>query len=298
MRQIKITNSITSRESIAVEKYLRDISKFDLLEDEETEVARASRLGDMQARERLINSNLRFVVSVAKQYTKQGMPLMDLISEGNIWLIEAANRFDETKGFKFISYAVWRIRQAILKALSEQHRIVRLPLNKDADARRVRQIISVLEQEYERRPDLYEIDEALDTNSERDQKIRQNLERILTIAFSQEISGDAPVSDEGDATIFDLFSFDETTEEVTQKLERASINNDMGQVLDIVCRQDEASILKLYYGINEDRAYGLEEIWEIFGLTREGIRQKKKRWIQRIKRNRIATEILKGYLWK
>lgn len=287
MRQLKITNKITSRESLALDKYLNDIGKISMLSaDEEAELARRIRLGDEKALERLTEANLRFVVSVAKQYQNQGLTLSDLINEGNVGLMKAARRFDETKGFKFISYAVWWIRQSILQSIVEHSRIVRLPLNKVGSYNRVNEAFISFVQEFEREPSNEELAELLEmTPKEVANMLRSN---------TRHVSMDSPIGGEdSDATMLDVFISDDDRMPDTQLLEE-SMKEEVMQGLSILSER-EKEVISAYYGLNEFKALTLEEIGEAFGLTRERVRQIKERAIRRLRKSYNSTE-MKSYL--
>ena len=287
MRQLKITNKITSRESLALDKYLNDIGKLPMLTaDDEAMLARLIRDGDQAALERLTRSNLRFVVSVAKQYQNQGLSLSDLINEGNVGLMKAAKRFDETKGFKFISYAVWWIRQAILQAIVEHSRIVRLPLNKVGSYNRVNEAFLGFIQENEREPTNEELGEILDiTPKEVSNMLRGN---------TRHISFDAPMTgEEGDATMLDMLAGDDNISPDNRLMEE-SLRDEVAQGLAILSPR-EVEVLTAYYGLNGFKALTLEEIGEMYNLTRERVRQIKERSIRRL-RKAYNSEELKAYL--
>ena len=287
MRQLKITNKITSRESLALDKYLNDIGKISMLSgDEEANLARRIRAGDEKALERLTEANLRFVVSVAKQYQNQGMTLSDLINEGNVGLMKAARRFDETKGFKFISYAVWWIRQSILQSIVEHSRIVRLPLNKVGSYNRVNEAYISFIQEYEREPSNEELGEILEmTPKEVANMLRSN---------TRHLSMDSPLGGEdSDATMLDVFVSDGETMPDTELLDE-SMKEEVQQGLAILSER-EKEVISAYYGLNEFKALTLEEIGEAFGLTRERVRQIKERAIRRLRKSYNSTE-MKSYL--
>ena len=285
MRQLKITHSITNRESEALEKYLSEIGKEDLLSiEEEVELAQRIRKGDKKALERLTKANLRFVVSVAKQYQNHGLALPDLINEGNLGLIKAAEKFDETRGFKFISYAVWWIRQSILQAIAEQSRIVRLPLNQVGSMNKINQMLSKFEQEHERRPSVDEI--SAKTGIEEDK-----VDSALQIG-TRHVSMDAPFVDGEDNSLLDVMVNDDAPpadrELVIESL-RAEITNAL-QMLN----ERERNIVKAFYGIGQPEMT-LEEIGDKFGLTRERVRQIKEKAIRRLRGN-TKNKILKAYL--
>ncbi len=287
MRQLKITKSITNRESQSLEKYLQEIGKVDLLTpEEEVELAKRIKQGDQAALEKLTKANLRFVVSVAKQYQNQGLSLSDLINEGNLGLIKAAQRFDETRGFKFISYAVWWIRQSILQALAEQSRIVRLPLNKVGSLNKINKAFSELEQEYEREPSPEELAEMLDIPTE-------EVETTLGVA-ARHVSMDAPFVEGEDNSLLDVLE-NSATPETDQALEyneslRREIERSLATLTDRQC-----DVIKLYFGIGVEHPMSLEDIGEKFGLTRERVRQIKDKAINKL-RSANRSKLLKNYL--
>ncbi len=277
MRQLKITNKITTRESLALDKYLTDIGRISLLTpEEEAELARRIRQGDSAALEKLTKANLRFVVSVAKQYQNQGLSLSDLINEGNVGLIKAAKRFDETKGFKFISYAVWWIRQSILQAIVEYSRIVRLPLNKVGSYNKVNAAFTAFVQEFEREPSLDELADLLEmTPKEVSHVLRGNIRHV---------SVDAPLSGEdSDATMLDLIEGDDNVHPDHALMDQ-SLKEEVQQGLSILTPR-EMEVLSSYYGLNGYKALTLEEIGELYGLTRERVRQIKERAIRRLRKS-------------
>ncbi len=287
MRQLKITNKITSRESLALEKYLNDIGKIDMLTaEEEAELARRIKQGDQEALERLTKANLRFVVSVAKQYQNQGLSLSDLINEGNVGLMKAARRFDETKGFKFISYAVWWIRQSILQAIVEYSRIVRLPLNKVGSYNKVNQAFQSFVQEFEREPTLDELADLLDMTPREVANVLKGGGRHQSV--------DAPLSGEdGDATLLDVMASDETALPDEHLMEE-SLKKELQENLSMLTPR-EREVLAAYYGLNGQKPLTLEEIGEQFGLTRERVRQVKERAIRRLRKSRSRND-LRSYL--
>ncbi len=287
MRQLKITNKITNRESLALDKYLNDISKIDLLTaDEEAELARRIREGDKAALERMTKANLRFVVSVAKQYQNQGLSLSDLINEGNVGLMKAAKRFDETKGFKFISYAVWWIRQSILQAIVEYARIVRLPLNKVGSYNKVNEAVVSFVQEFEREPSDEELGELLDMKTKDVVKMKQS--------GSRHLSFDAPIGGEdGDATMLDLLTFDGDGSPDLALMEE-SLKDEVKYGLSMLSPR-EVEVLSAYYGLKGSKSMTLEEIGELYGLTRERVRQIKERAIRRLRKS-VNKNNLKSYL--
>lgn len=287
MRQLKITKSITNRESQSLEKYLQEIGKVDLLTpEEEVDLAQRIKQGDQIALERLTKANLRFVVSVAKQYQNQGLSLSDLINEGNLGLIKAAQRFDETRGFKFISYAVWWIRQSILQALAEQSRIVRLPLNKVGSLNKINKAFSQLEQEFEREPSADELADLLEINPD-------EVETTLGVA-SRHVSVDAPFQEGEDNSLLDVLESIGTpkTDEHLDFLEslRREIERSLSTLTD---RQRE--VVKYYFGIGIDHPMSLEDIGDKFGLTRERVRQIKDKAINKL-RATTRSKLLKNYL--
>jgi len=289
MRQLKITNKITARESMSLDKYLNDIGKIPMLNaDDEAVLARRIRDGDEQALEKLTKSNLRFVVSVAKQYQNQGLSLSDLINEGNVGLMKAAKRFDETKGFKFISYAVWWIRQSILQAIVEYSRIVRLPLNKVGSYNKVNEAYISFVQEFEREPTNEELGELLNmTGKEVSNMLKGN---------GRHLSFDAPLSgEEGDSTMLDVIS-SEQENSPDENLMEQSLKDEVKQGLSILSIR-EVEVLSSYYGLNGQKSNTLEEIGELYGLTRERVRQIKERAIRRLRKS-YNRNALKSYLGK
>ena len=285
MRQLKITNSITSRGSQSLEDYLNDISKQPLLTTEE-EVKLAQRIhnDDREALERLVCANLRFVVSVAKQYQNQGLTLPDLINEGNIGLIKAAEKFDETRGFKFISYAVWWIRQSILQALAEQSRMVRLPLNQVSAVSRINKLIMKFEQEHERKPSAYELSELIDETPE---KIRDSLR-----ANGRPMSINAPLGEGDDSTLLEVIS-DENTPQADRGMIDKSLATEIERMLDTLDER-EKTIVEMCFGIN-NREMTLEEISEKFGLSRERVRQIREKALLKL-RHSNKKKLLQEYL--
>ena len=285
MRQLKITRSITNRESEALEKYLSEIGKEDLLStDEEVELAQRIRKGDKEALERLTKANLRFVVSVAKQYQNQGLALPDLINEGNLGLIKAAEKFDETRGFKFISYAVWWIRQSILQAIAEQSRIVRLPLNQVGSMNKINQMLSKFEQENERRPSINEIADKTGVEEEK-------VDEAMQIG-GRHVSVDAPFVDGEDNSLLDVLPNDNAPQ-ADRQLVLESLRSEIANAL-LSLNERERNIVKAFYGIGQQEMT-LEEIGTKFGLTRERVRQIKEKAIRRL-RNNTKNKILKAYL--
>ncbi len=285
MRQLKITKSITNRESASLDKYLQEIGREDLITvEEEVELAQRIRNGDRLALEKLTRANLRFVVSVAKQYQNQGLSLPDLINEGNLGLIKAAEKFDETRGFKFISYAVWWIRQSILQALAEQSRIVRLPLNQVGSLNKINKAFSKFEQENERRPSPEELSQELDIPVE---KIADTMK-----VSGRHISVDAPFVEGEDNSLLDVMVNDDSP-----NADRVLINESLSKEIDralSTLTEREHDIIKKFFGIGVPEMT-LEEIGEEFGLTRERVRQIKEKAIRRL-RSSSKSKLLKGYL--
>lgn len=286
MRQLKISKQITNRESQSLDKYLQEIGKVDLLTpDEEVELAKRIKEGDQIALEKLTKANLRFVVSVAKQYQNQGLSLGDLINEGNLGLIKAAQRFDETRGFKFISYAVWWIRQSILQALAEQSRIVRLPLNRVGSLNKISKTFSELEQKYEREPSPEELAEVLDVTT---------AEVVDTMKISgRHVSMDAPFVQGEENSLLDVLEND-TEETPDSGLMNDSLRREVQRALSTLT-QREADVITLYFGLNGEHSMTLEEIGEKFNLTRERVRQIKEKAIRRL-RHTSRSKALKPYL--
>ncbi|MCZ2100423.1 MAG: RNA polymerase sigma factor RpoD/SigA [Chitinophagales bacterium] len=287
MRQLKITNNITSRESLAFEKYLLDIGRIDLLSvDEEAELARRIKNGDDDALEKLVRANLRFVVSVAKQYQSQGLSLPDLINEGNVGLMKAARRFDETKGFKFISYAVWWIRQSILQAIVEYSRMVRLPYNRMTAYNKVNEAWVDFVQKNEREPTIEEIAEILDVKpSEIVGLIKGN---------TRYVSVDAPITDDENAiTMVDLMSLgDEDSPDL--KLMEESIKKEVLEGLGILSPR-EVQVIEAYYGLNGLRTHSYEEIAQMYSLSKERVRQIKERAIRRMRKSFSRNSMLSNF---
>ena len=285
MRQLKITKSITNRESASLDKYLQEIGKEDLITvEEEVELAQRIRKGDQRALEKLTRANLRFVVSVAKLYQNQGLSLPDLINEGNLGLIKAAEKFDETRGFKFISYAVWWIRQSILQALAEQSRIVRLPLNQVGSLNKINKAFSRFEQENERRPSPEELADTLDLPAE---KVADTLR-----VSGRHISVDAPFVEGEDNSLLDVLVNDDSPV-ADRTLINESLSTEVERALSTLTER-ERDIIKLFFGINTQEMT-LEEIGEKFGLTRERVRQIKEKAIRRL-RHSSRSKLLKTYL--
>jgi RNA polymerase primary sigma factor len=286
MRQLKISKQITNRESQSLDKYLQEIGKVDLLTpDEEVTLAQKIKQGDQIALEKLTKANLRFVVSVAKQYQNQGLSLGDLINEGNLGLIKAAQRFDETRGFKFISYAVWWIRQSILQALAEQSRIVRLPLNKIGSINKINKMYAFLEQENERPPSPEEIAKKLDMTVNDVKESMKNSGR--------HVSMDAPLIEGEDSNLYDVLNSGESPNP-DRKLLHESLRIEINRALETLTPR-EADVVKLYFGLGEHQPMTLEEIGETFDLTRERVRQIKEKAIRRLKHT-SRSRILKTYL--
>jgi RNA polymerase primary sigma factor len=287
MRQLKITKSITNRESQSLEKYLQEIGKVDLLTpEEEVDLAQKIKDGDQEALERLTKANLRFVVSVAKQYQNQGLSLSDLINEGNLGLIKAAQRFDETRGFKFISYAVWWIRQSILQALAEQSRIVRLPLNKVGSLNKINRAFSELEQEFEREPSPEELAELLEIPTE-------EVETTLGVA-ARHVSMDAPFIDGEDNSLLDVLENNSTPDTDAALEYKDSLRKEIERSLNTLTDR-QADVIKLYFGIGIEHPMSLEDIGDKFGLTRERVRQIKDKAINKL-RSVNRSKLLKNYL--
>ncbi|MCG8578886.1 MAG: RNA polymerase sigma factor RpoD/SigA [Bacteroidales bacterium] len=286
MRQLKITKQVTNRETPSLDKYLHEIGKVKLLNaDEEVVLAKKIRQGDNKALERLINANLRFVVSVSKQYQNQGLSLPDLINEGNLGLIKAAQRFDETRGFKFISYAVWWIRQSILQALAEQARIVRLPLNKIGSINKVNNAFSRLEQDFQREPTADEIARILEIAP-------KEVKEALKVS-SRHVSMDAPLKKDEDNTLYDVLLSNDSLSPDTHLLDD-SLRQEIDRSLATLSTR-ESDIIKLYYGLSGEPPYSLEEIGKLFNLTRERVRQIKEKAIKRLK-NTYRSKILRSFL--
>ncbi|HEY6082167.1 MAG TPA: RNA polymerase sigma factor RpoD/SigA [Chitinophagaceae bacterium] len=287
MRQLKITKSITNRESQSLEKYLQEIGKVDLITpEEEVNLAIRIKQGDQPALEKLTKANLRFVVSVAKQYQNQGLSLSDLINEGNLGLIKAAQRFDETRGFKFISYAVWWIRQSILQALAEQSRIVRLPLNKVGLSNKINKAYSQLEQEFEREPSPDELATILEINTE-------EVEATLGVS-ARHVSMDAPFIDGEDNTLLDVLVNPNSISTDSNLAYRDSLHLEVERSLNTLTERQK-DVIKLYFGIGIENQLSLEDIGEKFGLTRERVRQIKDKAITKL-RTTSRSRLLRNYL--
>lgn len=286
MRQLKIIKQVTNRETPSLDKYLHEIGKVELVTaEEEVELSRKIHMGDTAALNKLIKANLRFVVSVSKQYQNQGLSLPDLINEGNLGLIKAAQRFDETRGFKFISYAVWWIRQSILQALAEQARIVRLPLNKIGSINKINKTFSELEQKFEREPSVLELSQALELAPE---DIKEAL-----LSSGRHISMDAPISQDEDGSMYDVILNNETPSP-DRGLLNDSLRKEIERALSTLTYR-EANIIRFFYGLNGKHPLTLEEIAEKFNLTRERVRQIKEKAIKRLKHT-TRCKILKTYL--
>jgi len=286
MRQLKIIKQVTNRETPSLDKYLHEIGKVDLISaEEEVELARRIKLNDAQALDRLIKANLRFVVSVSKQYQNQGLSLPDLINEGNLGLIKAAQRFDETRGFKFISYAVWWIRQSILQALAEQARIVRLPLNKIGSINKINKTFAELEQKFEREPSVPEIAHVLELAPD---DVKEAIR-----SSGRHVSMDAPLTPGEEGSMYDvMLSMDSPSPD--KGLITESLRKEIERALSTLTYR-EASIIRLYFGLNGKHPHTLEEIGETFNLTRERVRQIKEKAIKRLKHT-TRSKILKTYL--
>ncbi|WP_296384941.1 sigma-70 family RNA polymerase sigma factor [Winogradskyella sp.] len=286
MRQLKITKQVTNRETASLDKYLQEIGKVDLITaDEEVELAQRIKAGDQRALEELTKANLRFVVSVAKQYQNQGLTLPDLINEGNLGLIKAAQRFDETRGFKFISYAVWWIRQSILQALAEQSRIVRLPLNKIGSINKINKTFAFLEQSHERPPSAEEIAKELDMTINDVKESMKNSGR--------HVSMDAPLVEGEDSNLYDVLRSGESPNP-DRDLLHESLRTEIERALETLTPR-EADVIRLYFGLGNQHPMTLEEIGETFDLTRERVRQIKEKAIRRLKHT-SRSKILKTYL--
>ena len=274
MKQLKITKSITNRDTGTLEKYLQDIAKESLITaEEEVELAQRIKAGDQQALDRLVRANLRFVVSVAKQYQNQGLSLQDLINEGNVGLIKAAQRFDETRGFKFISYAVWWIRQSILQAVAEQARIIRLPLNQVGAVSKLKKTAAMLEQEYHRKPSTEELAKELDLPESKVQSLMgMNMHQIST---------DAPLDDDDEGNFLDVY-VDQDSTATDEAVENESDNNAIKRSLSAL-NDKERQVINMYYGIGVSREYSLDEIALTMGISRERTRQIRDRALKRLK---------------
>ncbi len=285
MRQLKISQSITNRESASLDKYLQEIGHEELLTtDEEVELAQRIRKGDKRALERLTKANLRFVVSVAKQYQNQGLSLPDLINEGNVGLIKAAEKFDETRGFKFISYAVWWIRQSILQAIAEQSRLVRLPLNQVGSVNKITRELNKFEQEHERKPSVDEIAERVDLPED---KIADAMK-----ANSRHVSMDAPIADGEDSSMIDFLAGDSSNTDKELAIE--SLKAEVSRILKLLTDKEQ-KVLRAFFGIDGSPEMTLDEIGEKYNLTRERVRQIKEKALRRLRHN-TKNKLLKSYL--
>lgn len=285
MRQLKILKSITNRESASLDKYLQEIGHEELLStDQEVELAQRIRKGDKRALERLTKANLRFVVSVAKQYQNQGLSLPDLINEGNVGLIKAAEKFDETRGFKFISYAVWWIRQSILQAIAEQSRLVRLPLNQVGSVNKITRELNKFEQEHERKPSVDEIAERVDLPED---KIADAMK-----ANSRHVSMDAPIADGEDSSMIDFLSGDSSNTD--RELAIESLKAEVSRILKLLTDKEQ-KVLRAFFGIDGSPEMTLDEIGEKYNLTRERVRQIKEKALRRLRHN-TKNKLLKSYL--
>ncbi|MCE4565000.1 sigma-70 family RNA polymerase sigma factor [Maribellus sp. CM-23] len=288
MRQLKITKQVTNRDTLSLDKYLHEIGKVELLSAEkEVELAKRIKKGDRAALEILIKANLRFVVSVSKQYQNQGLSLPDLINEGNLGLIKAAERFDETRGFKFISYAVWWIRQSILQALAEQARIVRLPLNKIGSINKINKAFNKLEQEFQREPTVEELAELME--------MKPDLVEDSMNFSNVHVSMDAPLREEEANNMYDVM-MNEDSPDPDEKLMDLSLRQEIERSL-ATLGEREAEILRYYFGLKGYQQHTLEEIGDEFGLTRERVRQIKEKAIKKLK-NQYRNRLLKSYLGK
>ena len=286
MRQLKITKQVTNRDTLSLDKYLHEIGKVELLSAEkEVELAKRIKKGDKEALETLIKANLRFVVSVSKQYQNQGLSLPDLINEGNLGLIKAAERFDETRGFKFISYAVWWIRQSILQALAEQARIVRLPLNKIGSINKINKAFNKLEQKYQREPTTDEVAKLMESKPDL-------IEDAMNFS-NVHVSMDAPLRDEEANNMYDVMLNDDSPSPDSE-LMNSSLRKEIERSL-ATLGDREAEILRCYFGLHGYHPHTLEEIGDEFGLTRERVRQIKEKAIKKLK-NQYRNRLLKAYL--
>jgi len=287
MKQLKMVKQPTDRSSISFDKYLQDVSKEELITaDEEVDLARRIKQGDQAALEKLTRANLRFVVSVSKQYQNQGISLPDLINEGNLGLIKAAQRFDETRWFKFISYAVWRIRQSILQTIAEQWRIVRLPLNKIGSMNKINRMFAVLEQEYERPPTVEELAKVLDMP-------RESVNESLRISW-RHVSFDATIHREEDATLIDIFP-DADSPSPDKDILRESLVKEVERSL-WTLPDIEAEVIRLYYGIGKTHGLTLEEVGERLGIPSKKVESHKKKAIRRLRGQGYRNKLLKPYL--
>lgn len=285
MRQLKIVKSITNRESASLDKYLQEIGREGLIVvEEEVELAQQIRKGDRRALDKLVRANLRFVVSVAKQYQNQGLSLPDLINEGNLGLIKAAEKFDETRGFKFISYAVWWIRQSILQAIAEQSRLVRLPLNQVGSVNKITRELNKFEQEHERKPSVDEIAERVDLPED---KIADAMK-----ANSRHVSMDAPIADGEDSSMIDFLSGDSSNTD--RELAIESLKAEVSRILKLLTDKEQ-KVLRAFFGIDGSPEMTLDEIGEKYNLTRERVRQIKEKALRRLRHN-TKNKLLKSYL--
>jgi RNA polymerase primary sigma factor len=286
MRQLKIVKQVTNRDTKSLEKYFQEIGKIELITaDEEVELAVKIREGDQRALDKLVKANLRFVVSVAKQYQNQGLKLSDLINEGNLGLVKAAKRFDETRGFKFISYAVWWIRQSIMQSLAEQSRIVRLPLNKIGSISKINKVYSKLEQRNERIPTYVEIANELDTTV---RSVAQSMKNS-----GRHVSMDAPFREGEDSNLYNVIKSGESPKP-DKNLMKQSLDIEIDRALETLSHK-EAKVIKMFFGLGNHTPASLSEIGETFDLTRERVRQVKQRAIRRLQ-NKSRTEVLRYYL--
>lgn len=286
MRQLKITKQVTNRDTRSLEKYFQEISKIDLITaDEEVELAQLIKKGDRRALDKLVKANLRFVVSVAKQYQNQGLKLSDLINEGNLGLVKAAKRFDETRGFKFISYAVWWIRQAILQALAEQSRIVRLPLNKIGSISKINKAYARLEQQQEREPNYEEIAKELDMSI-------TDVEKCMK-SSGRSISMDAPLKEQDDFSLYNVLEAKESVKPDSNMINQ-SLKHEINRALNSLTHK-ESIVLQMYYGINRKTSSSLSEIGETINLSRERVRQVKQKALRRLQ-SQSRNKVLKTYL--
>lgn len=286
MRQLKITKQITNRDAKSLEKYFQEISKIDLITaDEEVELARKIREGDQKALDKLVSANLRFVVSAAKQYQNRGLRLTDLINEGNLGLVKAAKRFDETRGFKFISYAVWWIRQSILQALSKKSRMIRIPQNKIAVNSKIYQVYSTLEQENERSPSAAEIAKELDMSVS---KVKNSMKNS-----GKSISLDAPFKEGESSNLYNIIASN-TLDKPDKEVMAESLETDINQVLNKIPER-QGDVLRLFFGLGNQPPMSLVEIGEVFDVTRERVRQIKDKGIKSLRRA-SNTEVLRAYL--
>lgn len=286
MRQLKIIKQITNRDNPSLDKYLQEIGKVDMITpEEEVNLARKIHDGDLNARDRLINANLRFVVSVSKQYQNKGMSLPDMINEGNIGLIKAAERYDETRGFKFISYAVWWIRQSILQAMAEQGRIIRLPLNRYSHINKIKRTINILEQTYEREPTIHEITQAIEMGPNDVAEAIQNSVRYISM--------DAPLVQDEEGNMYDVLLSDEISSP-DKELLADSLRKEIERAINTLTLR-EANIIRLFFGLNGKHVHTLEEIGQKYNLTRERVRQIKEKAMRRLKHT-SKSRLLKTYL--